>query len=156
MYAKHTIFYTDLPHYFLQFDLYDKGEGCFLSTERRVEMLQGLPMIKSPKVLHDGPLPSRKALTDLVGPSHFIAGNHRERLRELCRERALDPERVLHETDPSGLMEGLYIKVEEDGQVTGRYKYVRAGFLTTVLDSHSHWLDRPILPNGLAPGASLF
>src|SRR5436309_7614033 len=92
MYAKHTIFYTNLPHYFLEFDLYDKAEGCFLSTERRAEMLQGLPIIKSVKVLHEGPLPSRKALTDLVAPSHFIAGNHRERLRELLRERALDPD----------------------------------------------------------------
>jgi hypothetical protein len=47
-------------------------------------------------------------------------------------------------------MEGLYIKVEEDGQVLQRYKYVRASFLTTVIDSGSHWLSRPIVPNRLA------
>ena len=53
-------------------------------------------------------------------------------------------------------MEGLYIKVEEEGLVQERYKYVRAGFLQTVLNSHSHWLDRPIIPNGLRPDAVLF
>ena len=53
-------------------------------------------------------------------------------------------------------MEGLYFKVEEDGRVVGRYKYVRASFLTRVLDSGSHWLTRPIVPNGLADGVDLF
>jgi len=46
-------------------------------------------------------------------------------------------------------MEGLYLKVEEVGAVRGRYKYVRQDFLSRVADSESHWLDRPILPNGL-------
>src|SRR5262249_18724465 len=27
VYAKHTIFYTDLPHYFLEFDIYDTQTG---------------------------------------------------------------------------------------------------------------------------------
>jgi len=53
-------------------------------------------------------------------------------------------------------MEGLYIKVEEDGAVIERYKYVRAGFLQTVFDSESHWMDRPLIPNQLAPGVSLW
>jgi hypothetical protein len=38
--------------------------------------------------------------------------------------------------------------------VTGRLKWVRPTFLTAVVDSGSHWLDRPIVVNGLAdPGA---
>lgn len=53
-------------------------------------------------------------------------------------------------------MEGLYIKVEEEGTVQERYKYVRAGFLQTVFDSQSHWLDRPVIPNLLKAGVSLF
>ena len=52
-------------------------------------------------------------------------------------------------------MEGLYIKLEEDGAVRERYKYVRSGFLQTVLDSGSHWLDRPLVPNGLREGVDL-
>jgi hypothetical protein len=40
--------------------------------------------------------------------------------------------------------------------VTGRYKFVRAGFLQTVLDSGSHWMDRPLLPNRLRADVSLW
>jgi hypothetical protein len=53
-------------------------------------------------------------------------------------------------------MEGLYVKVEEQGRVVERYKFIRASFLTTVLDSGSHWLRRPILANQLAEGVDLF
>jgi hypothetical protein len=59
----------------------------------------------------------------------------------------LDVERIRCETDPSDAMEGLYIKVEEEGRVVARYKYIRADFLTAVLDSGTHWLRRPIVPN---------
>lgn len=55
--------------------------------------------------------------------------------------------RVCRETDASRLMEGIYIKVEEKGEVVDRMKYVRASFLQTVEESQSHWLDRPIVPN---------
>ena len=38
LYAKHTVFYDRLPHYFLEFDLRDDG-GRFWSTARRREHL---------------------------------------------------------------------------------------------------------------------
>ena len=54
-------------------------------------------------------------------------------------------------------MEGLYIKVEENGEVVERMKFVRASFLQTVDASETHWLERPIVPNKLAvPIDSLF
>jgi hypothetical protein len=68
----------------------------------------------------------------------------------------MDSARVLRETDTTGLMEGLYIKVEEEGVVKERYKYVRKGFLQALTGSESHWMDRPILPNSLAPSSELF
>ncbi len=34
-YGKHSSFYTDLPHYLLEFDLLDTQTGSFLATERR-------------------------------------------------------------------------------------------------------------------------
>ena len=46
-------------------------------------------------------------------------------------------------------MEGLYIKVEDDDTVVERLKYVRYSFLQTVVESKTHWLDRPIVPNKL-------
>ena len=167
LYAKHTVFYNHLPHYFMEFDILDTVEGQFLSTERRRELLAGLPVV-SVKVLFVGILQNLKQLTDpsservnstrvhCLGPSYFIRPGHMACLRELCEDRGLDAERVLQETDPSTTMEGLYIKVEEEGIVKERYKYVRASFLTTVVQSGSHWLERPIIPNQLAPGIDIF
>jgi hypothetical protein len=155
LYARHTIFYDRLPHYFLEFDILDTSNGEFLSTERRRALLEGLPLAPVP-VLREGAVGSLDELTALVGPSLYKGPDWRERLLGLCAERGLDPERTWNETDKTDLMEGLYIKVEEDGRVVERYKYVRADFLTTVLDSGSHWLKRPIIPNQLDEGVDLF
>ncbi len=69
----------------------------------------------------------------------------------------LDVESVFSETELTGMAEGLYIKIEEDGRVVDRMKYVRVGFWQSVFQSESHWIDRPIIPNRLAvPMESLF
>ena len=155
LFARHTVFYNRLPHYFLEFDVLDKHTGAFLSTARRQEMLDGLP-IASVEVLKEGRFERLDDLTDLVGPSRFIQGDHLSVLRRLAEAQGLDADLVMRETDRTNLMEGLYIKVEEGGVVQGRYKWVRAGFLSTVLESESHWLNRPIIPNQLAPGVDIF
>jgi hypothetical protein len=156
LYAKHTVFYTDLPHYFMEFDILDKNSGEFLSTTTRRAFLRDLPFVSSVKVLYEGAVDNMQALKKLIGPSHFIKQDQKELLTRLCAERELDIARTLKETDTSGIMEGLYIKVEEEGVVKERYKYVRGGFLQAVFASESHWMDRPILPNCLEPGHDLF
>lgn len=60
------------------------------------------------------------------------------------------------QTDLSGIMEGIYIKVEKGDYVEDRLKYVRPTFLNAILDSQTHWMKRPIVPNKLAEGAKLF
>jgi len=149
MYAKHTVFYDRLPHYFLEFDVFDRQRGIFLSTPSRRELLAGLPVVPVP-VLKIASFASLPELTDLIGHSLFIADGHLQRLRDHCLKSGLDPQRCCAETDPTGLMEGLYIKVERDGLVVDRLKFVRASFLQTVVQSDSHWLTRPIVPNQLA------
>ncbi|MCI0488485.1 MAG: RNA ligase family protein [Blastocatellia bacterium] len=155
LYAKHTIFYDALPHYFLEFDVLDTQDEHFLSTARRRALLSGLPVVSVP-VLWSGEARSLKEVRSLVGRSLFKGPRWQERLEEVCLARKQDPARVRSETDPSDSMEGLYIKVEEEGRVVGRYKYIRASFLSAVLDSGSHWLDRTILPNQLIDGADMF
>jgi hypothetical protein len=155
LYAKHTIFYDQLPHYFLEFDVLDTETGDFLATDRRRALLAGLPVVSVP-VLWSGTARSLAELVALVRPSLYKGPAWRERLTEVGSARGLGPERVWAETDRTDLAEGLYVKAEEDGRVVGRYKYVRADFLATVHDSGSHWLKRPIVPNQLRPGVDLF
>lgn len=155
LYAKHTIFYDALPHYFLEFDLLDLESGTFLSTARRRRLLAGGPL-RSVTVLAEGPFHALADLAALVAPSRFKTACWRETLAEAAEHHTTDPQRVLRETDRSDDMEGLYLKEEDDTRVLGRYKWIRPSFLTTVVDSGSHWLSRPIVPNQLAPEADLF
>lgn len=155
VYAKHTVYYDLLPHYFLEFDVLDTTSGRFLSTARRRELLRGLPIASVP-VLHEGAMRSMKQMLGLIGPSNYKSRDWRDRLDESGRALGLDVDRIRRETDPSDQMEGLYIKIEEDGCVQARYKYVRAGFLQVVFSSESHWLARPIVPNRLRDDVDLF
>lgn len=149
LYAKHTVYYDKLPHYFLEFDIFDRQEGIFLSTARRHEMLKDLPVVSVP-VLAEGAFRTKEELTSLLGPSNYISNQKMESLRQTSEKLGLDPDRQCRETDDTNLMEGLYIKVEENGQVVDRLKFVRPSFTQTVEVSPTHWLDRPIVPNGLS------
>ena len=155
LYAKHTVFYDRLPHYFLAYDLLDRSSGQFLSTAARRELLKGLAIASVP-VLFEGKLQSHQQLISLLQQSHFIGSGHMDRLCELCLAQGLNPDLAMQQTNQSSLMEGLYIKVETPELTIDRYKYVRADFLTTILQSESHWLSRPIIPNQLQIGVDLF
>jgi hypothetical protein len=188
-YAKHTIFYDQLPHYFLEFDVYDRSTTAFLSTPARRHLLKGLPIVPVP-VVHEGPvgtlerLPSlrnRKAALDrclvafsltnreatssenalaglrrLVVRSAYKSADWRASLAQSAEAAGLRLELVLAETDVSDLAEGLYLKHEEAGVVIGRYKFIRESFLQSVAQSGSHWQDRPVTPNQLAPSVDIF
>ncbi|GAA0969957.1 RNA ligase family protein [Actinocorallia libanotica] len=155
MYAKHTVFYDALPHYFCEFDVYDRREDVFLSTAARRELLAGTPVCSVP-VLREGKADRLEEVTSLVGPSVCRSGGWREALDEAALAAGLDPERVRAETDASDEMEGLYLKVEEGGRTVGRFKWVRSSFLTAILDAGGHWQDRPIVANGLADPEVLY
>jgi len=154
-YAKHTVFYDALPHYFCEFDVLDLTDGTFLSTPRRAELLAGLPVVSVP-VLRSGVFDSLAELTALVTASTCRTPTWRDSLTAAALEAGVDPDRAAAETDLADAMEGLYLKVEEGGQVVARYKWVRAGFLQALLDSGSHWADRPIIANRLADPGVLY
>ena len=59
-------------------------------------------------------------------------------------------------TDHSNLMEGVYIKWEENGRVMGRYKFVRADFVSLIVENEEHHMNLPIIPNLLAGCVDLF
>ena len=156
MYAKHSVYYDALPHYFLEFDILDRESGCFLDTPSRRRLTERMPVVSVP-VLKEGEFSDQQELLDLIGPSLYIRPGHMERLRAYCGKEGLDADRQCRETEGSGLMEGLYLKGEENGCVTERLKYVRVSFMQCILESDSHWLDRPIVPNQLSiPMEELF
>jgi len=146
LYAKHTVFYDALPHYFCEFDVLDRESGAFLSTPARARLLDGAPVVSVP-VLRSGTFAELGELTALVGPSTCRTPRWREALSEAAVAAGLDPAQVAAETDADECMEGLYVKVEVGEETVDRYKWVRPSFLTAVLDSGSHWAARPILPN---------
>lgn len=156
LYAKHTVFYDELTHYFMEFDIYDKVENKFLSTKKRREIINGHDFITSVLVLYEGKLNKLKELTSFLGKSNFKSENCKEVLRKQCDELKLSYDIAVKQTDISDLMEGLYIKVENKDEVIDRFKYVRSSFLNTILDSETHWVNRPIIPNKLKSGVELF
>jgi hypothetical protein len=164
-YAKHTVFYDRLSHYFLEFDVFDREAGRFLSTPARRRLLAGLPIVPVP-VVHKGAVPGAVAdkgamrgasgIRTLIKRSPYKSQRWRESLDAAAASSGQDPARVRSETDDSDLAEGLYLKHEEGDRVIGRYKFVRADFLQAIALSGTHWQDRPVIPNGLAPGVDLF
>ena len=138
MYAKHTIFYDELPHYFVEFDIYDRQRGVFLDTDSRKAITQKLPIVHSVPVLARGVFSNKKQILSLLGQSKYISNNHLQVLAQTAKRLNLDVDLQLAQTDPSTTMEGLYIKVEQDGIVESRVKFVRASFLQCVAQSQSH------------------
>lgn len=155
MYAKHTVFYDRLPHYFLEFDVFDRQSEVFLSTSARRDLLTGLPIMPVP-VVHQGTIGRAEDITRLIRPSLYKSADWRDALDQAAVASGSRADFVAKQTEDSDLAEGLYIKVEPAGTVTERYKYVRHDFLQAIAASEGHWQDRPILRNQLAPGVDIF
>lgn len=136
LYAKHSVFYRALPHYFFEFDIYDKEAGCFLSLERRLAILDGTGVHTVP-VVHTGSA-KHDELLDLIIESAFDSEFHNPLTNEI-----------------DARMEGLYLRIEANGQAVGRAKIVRPEFVERVKQSE-HWQHQQMIPNQLADGADIW
>lgn len=157
--AFHSVFYDNLPHFFMEFDLWDKKRKVFLSTQKRHEILATAVIpIHSVRVIKQGVFNSQEEILSCIIKSAFVSENSPKVLEELLRKFKLFDEeiKVLLKLNQDQLMEGLYIKMEEDGIVKNRYKFVRPIFVQTILDYGKHWLDRQSIPNSLSPSANMF
>lgn len=156
VYSKHSVFYDRLPHYFNEFDIFDRRAGNFLSTKRRHAMLKDSPVLSVP-VLYAGPMPKdSKLLWKLVFRSLAKSRDWKSSFERVVRREALPLDLCWQQTDKADQSEGLYLKVEDDEQVLARYKFVRHDFVQAILDSGSHHSRRPVLPNQLADGVDLY
>jgi len=152
MFAKHTVFYDALPHYFMEFDVLDVETAAFLDTPSRRKLLGSLAIEPVP-VVYEGKIRCLRDIERLITHSNFISDDRNDNLIKAALESRQDPVAVVEHTDMSEDMEGLYIKWEEDGVVKGRYKFVRSTFTNSIIDQEQHWHDRPIVQNGLIAGA---
>lgn len=156
LYAKHSLYYDALPHWFCEFDIWDRSAQHFLDTPRRHALLAGVPVVSVP-VLYSGTAPHRERdLLAMLAPSLARSPGWKRAFEAQVRRQKLDLPLAWRQTDASDLAEGLYIKVEEGGQTVARYKFVRSDFVQVILDSGSHHSERPIVPNGLRAGVDIF
>jgi hypothetical protein len=88
-------------------------------------------------VVHQGNI-TRKELEDLIGPSRFDS-----QFDNPITNRADD------------LMEGVYLRTEAAGSVTGRAKFVRPEFVEKIKQS-SHWQYQQMVPNLLEEDADIW
>jgi hypothetical protein len=130
VYARHSIFYRQLTHYFFEFDVYDKENEAFVDLEQRLNRLEGAG-IETVPVVCSGSL-ARSELEALIGPSQFDS-------------QFENPS--TNRTD--NRMEGIYLRTEADGVVTGRAKFVRPEFVEKIKQS-THWQHQAMVPNELA------
>ena len=106
-YARHSIHYTQLPDYFLAFDVFDKHEQRFMSSARRDEIVGELKLATVPK----------------VGVGVFG-------LDEIER---LMGQSTLYD----GPMEGIYLRQESELWLIQRAKVVRAEFVQQIAEHWS-------------------
>lgn len=129
VYAVHTKRYNALPHYFHEFDIWDKEKQFFLDTPSRHEIAQLLGLVSVP-VLYAGTVENVDLLQSFIG------------------------KKSLYGEEP---IEGLYGKIEAGGATIGRFKFIDPQFIQTILDSEEkHWLHRKMEIQGLKPDADLY
>jgi hypothetical protein len=135
--VAHRIFYDRLPSFLVECDVQDKRTGEFLSTERRVELLDGLGLVHAP-VLFQG------TAAEGVHPERFVGHS------AFCSEfPSVAPKINASALDLSGVMEGVYGKVEENGRVVHRFKWIRTEFVRSIVEGRLHWKDRAPVANAL-------
>ena len=136
VYARHSIHYRKLKHYFFEFDIYDKQKQVFLDLQQRLTILADAE-VKTVPVLHQGSL-ERSDLEKLIGRSQFGSQFDNPWTKR---------------TD--NVMEGIYLRTEADGVVTGRAKFVRPEFVEKIKQS-THWQHQAMVPNELAAGVDIW
>lgn len=147
LYFKHTIFYDQLPNFFMEYDIYDTHKNYFLSTGSRMTMLSKFPFITSVRVITKGQAFSSKEFRSNITKSPFVSKEQEDNLLLQAAISETSAEKALTDSDTSGLMEGLYIKTENADRVTGRYKFIRGDFVHKITSSDEHWKHRVPIQN---------
>jgi len=145
---KHTVFYDNLPQWFIEYDIYDRKNQQFLSTEARIKLLsEAQSSMNSARVIatvHN--LGIEQVIEYLNLASYAKTDDWQENLAFVCQHKKLDSQSVLSHTLNNQGMEGLYIKTENSHHVTGRYKFIRQSFMNLLLMGF-HWKEQSLIDN---------
>ena len=115
--ATHSISYSRLPDRFLAFDLYDRQTQTWSDRDTLERLLENTGISLVP-IMYRGSRPNDSVLKGMVHrPSQFY----------------------------DGPVEGIYVKVERNGQVVHRGKIVRSDFTAGMTE---HWDKAPMRKNG--------
>lgn len=156
MHKLHSVFYDALPHFFCEFDVWDKHAQCFLSTAARERLLKPLPVLGVP-VLYEGIAPKRIGdLLAMLQPSQARTNQWRSSFAQAVQRENLDLARAKAMINHSDLAEGLYIKVETEAHTVARYKWVRPDFVQSILDSQLHHAEQPYIANTLKADVDIY
>lgn len=158
LHKLHAVPYDALPHYFTEFDVWDRKEERFLSTASRQALLAGLPVLSVP-VLFEGvvtPEMRLKDLTALVRPSLAKTPAWKEAYILAAQRAGVSEAQAWAMADKSDFSEGLYLKVETEAETVGRLKWVRPDFVQAIQDSGKHHSEQPFVANGLCAEADIF
>lgn len=101
MAATHSVSYTQLPDWFLAFDLYDRSTRTWADRETLERVLEGTGIKMTPLIYH-GPMLSEADIRNMV---------------------------QLQSKYTEGRLEGVYVKWENGGMVVRRGKVVRGDFI---------------------------
>lgn len=156
MHKLHSVYYDALPHYFCEFDIWDRSREIFLSTPARERLLANVPVLGVP-ILYQGVAPKRLAdLIAMIQASQARTSDWRTAFAQTVARENLDMDRAKRMINHSDLAEGIYIKCEDDEQTVARYKWVRADFVQSILESNTHHAEQPFIPNSLAKGVDIY
>lgn len=149
LYYKHTIFYDNLPSYFLEYDIYDKKQSRFLNTNERQIFLKNTN-INSVKVIDTLKSLHTKDLVSLINkyPSSIFKTEYIKENFDNLLKYSLVKEKVMDTTLLDSSYEGFYIKIESKAGVDSRHKWIRKSFIEKILSSE-HWKKSPLITNTL-------
>ncbi len=151
MYAKKRIYYDELPHYFMECDIFDRETGYFLDNSARKQLTSQMPICSVP-VLAKGQFFSLEEVLKYLGYSTYITLKYVHVIAENVEKLGIPALTVCQHSDRTRQMKGIYIKVEEAGLVIDRLKFIRDSFIQNEEPDRANVNPLPqgiIIPNGL-------
>jgi hypothetical protein len=108
LWCQHAVHYDQLPSYFLAFDLCDIAQQRFLSYERMLAVIDG-----------------RVPVVPLLWRTVSAGGRGNNKYEEMKKSIGQEMRKSAHGKE---VMEGVYIRIEQDGCVKDRFKLRRKTF----------------------------